>query len=75
MGVSKSYRGGPGWEGRNQPGKDSTALSKGGHGKLAEGTHASGEGGGGRHGMSRSAHKKSRSTRGTAMAKVPGGES
>jgi len=37
MGTSKTHKSGPGWQGRNTPGKDVTP-SAGGH-STAEGTH------------------------------------
>ncbi len=41
MGASKSWRGGPGWQGRNTPGADTKGSS--GHTIVkAEGTHMSG---------------------------------
>lgn len=67
MGTSKSYRGGPGWEPRNTPGK-ATKPSKGSK-STAEGTHMSG-GQSGRTGMKNTARKKSKS--GGMSAKNPG---
>ena len=61
MGTSKSFRGGPGWQGRNTPGK-ATKASKGSH-STAEGTHTSGYDDSGRAGMKNTARRKSKSGR------------
>jgi len=58
MGSSKTYRGAPGWEGRNTLGADTKPSS--GSKSTAEGTHMS-PGGYGRKGLRSGARQKSRS--------------
>ena len=60
MGQSKSYRGGPGWEGRNQPGAD-PKVSKGPVAKPESEAMSSGTM---REGMKGSARNKSKPFKG-----------
>jgi len=73
MGKSKSYRGGPAFQGRNTPGAETTP-SRGSH-SDGEGTKMSGTDGYGRMGMSKGTRAKSKSGKVSAKAKGIYGQS
>lgn len=73
MGMSKTYRGGPGFEGRNTPGGN-PKVSKGSPVK-AEGTHQSGYDSSGRSGLRKGSRMKSRSGMTSAKNSGPYGKS